>query len=75
MPDQTLSADLSAKPTGYRLRWELVWAVTLKLAVLLLIKFAFFAHRVPVDVAAHGMAQRLASATFSRGEPASKDQP
>lgn len=41
------------------LRRELVWTLLLKLAVLLLLKQVFFAHRVPADSAQLGMAERM----------------
>lgn len=51
------------------LRRELVWAVILKLLVLLAIKLAFFPERPRPDDIAQGMAARLGSAPVANAEP------
>ncbi|MDR3369338.1 cytochrome oxidase putative small subunit CydP [Rhodoferax sp.] len=58
-----------------RLRRELIWALALKLIVLFALKAAFFPHRLPADVAAQGVADRMASSTAPAHETISKDQP
>lgn len=58
-----------------RLRRELIWALALKLVVLFSLKAAFFPHRLPADVAAQGVVDRMASSTSPTHETISKDQP
>ncbi len=65
----------SAKRWHQRLRRELIWAIALKLLVLLSLKAAFFPHRLPASGAAQGVAERMASSNAPTHEPFSKEQP
>ena len=50
-------------PARRRLRHELLWVAALTLVLLFMIKTAFFPARLSEDVAARGMADRMASRT------------
>jgi hypothetical protein len=65
----------TAKRWHQRLRRELIWALALKLIVLLSLKAAFFPHRLPAPDAAQGMAELMASSSAPTHEPLPKDQP
>jgi hypothetical protein len=60
-----------------RLRGELIVALLLKLAVLLLIKHAFFPARMPAEAAWRGVAERIAqpesAGTAPRGKTPTKE--
>lgn len=58
-----------------RLRRELLWALALKLTLLLTLKAAFFPHRLAADEAAYGVAERIASQAAPGNETVSKDKP
>ncbi len=71
----TLNAVRLRSVTPRRLRRELLWAIALKLALLLMIKAAFFPHRLAADEAAQGVVDRIASQTAPSHETVSKDKP
>lgn len=64
-----------AKRWHQRLRRELLWAVGLKLVLLLALKAAFFPQRLSADEAAQGVAQRVASPSNPAHETFPKEKP
>jgi len=57
------------------LRKELLWAIALKMVLLLSIKFAFFPHRLAADEAAQGVADRIATQMPAKSESVKKETP
>ncbi|MEI7680857.1 MAG: cytochrome oxidase putative small subunit CydP [Betaproteobacteria bacterium] len=57
------------------LRKELLWAIALKMVLLLSIKFAFFPHRLAADEAAQGVADRIAAQMPAKSESVQKETP
>ncbi len=70
---------LAPAPSGrrwhQRLRRELLWALAVKLVLLLALKAVFFPQRLSQQEAANGVAERLATATAPSQPTISKEKP